>query len=193
MNRIRVLATVVCIICISGCAAVYSTQPVGTKPHVITPADWEGIWLHRDGAITILVVDAAQGLLQAGWVEKKQDGLSCEQYRIHLREYGTWIFGSVEDPDRPNQYVWGRGTREGEQALAWTTIPEKIAGLVRKGKLPGKVEKGGDAMLGEFKVKKSEEVILGALTDKHLKQLTGGSREPLFDWEAPLTFIRIVK
>lgn len=180
MNRIRVLATVVCIIWISGCAAVYSTQPMGVKPHVITPADWEGTWLHRDGTVTIMVVDAAQGMLQAGWVETKQDSLSCEQFRIHLMEYGDWIFGSVEDPDRPGHYVWGRVKLEGRQLLAWTPDQEKITGLVKKGKLPGRVEKDGN-------------VILGAITGKQLKQITAPSKDILFEWDAPVTLIKISK
>jgi len=180
MNRIRILAAAVCIICMSGCAAVYSTQPVGLKPHVITPADWEGTWLHRDGAITIMVVDAAQGLLQVGWVEKKQDSLSCEQKKIHLMEYGSWIFGSIEDSDRPGHYVWGRVSREGEQVLVWTPDLKKITGLVKKRKLPGRVEKGGD-------------VILGTMTEKQLKRITAASKDVLFDWDEPLTLIRISK
>jgi len=42
--------------------------------------------VYKDGAVTVAVVDKEKGVLETGWVEKKQDKLGFVHFKVLLRE-----------------------------------------------------------------------------------------------------------
>ena len=180
MNYVRTVLSIISIVCIVGCSGVYSTRPVGEKPHLLTPTDWEGTWIHSEGAVTMRVIDAGKGVLEVAWLEKKLDGLALESYKVYLRESGDWLFGNLENPDRPQHYLWGRVKREEGQLILWIPDLSKFTDLVKKGVLPGKVEESGD-------------VVLDNVTAAHLKLIKSDTHGSMFQWENPITGIRLSK
>jgi hypothetical protein len=91
----------------------------------------------------VRVIDAGKGVLEVAWLEKKLDGLALESYKVYLRESGDWLFGNLENPDRPQHYLWGRVKREEGQLILWIPDLSKFTDLVKKGVLPGKSKKVG--------------------------------------------------
>ena len=58
---------------LGGCESVYAPRPMGGEP-VVLDDSWNGTWLVDDGALTTVVRDAQQGLLQVAWVEVGAQG-----------------------------------------------------------------------------------------------------------------------
>jgi len=179
MNLTKVLHLVLFLILLSGCHAVYSTNPVGEAPVAVSPGDWEGTWVYKDGAVTVAVLDKEKGVLEVGWVEKKQNRLQYEHYKVLLRQSGEWLFGNVQDPDRPKLYVWGRIRSEDGQIILWVPDVEKARALVEKGVLPGRAEK------------KDSDVVLSNPGAAEFMRILSGEKGALLDWERPLVFRRL--
>jgi len=167
------------LVLLTGCHAVYSTHPVGETPAAVSPDDWEGTWVHKDGAVTVAVLDRERGILDVGWVEKKQERLQFEHYQVQLRKSGEWLFGNVQDPDKPKLYVWARIRNEDGQIIVWVPDVEKTKALVEKGMLPGRVEK------------KDGDVVLSAIGTAELKAIISGEKCMIFDWSQPRIFRRL--
>lgn len=200
MNLSKVLRLGLSLAFLSGCHAVYSTHPVGEAPVSVSPDDWEGTWVHKDGAVTVVVLDQEKGVLEIGWVEKKQERLKLERYKVLLRKSGEWLFGSVQDPDKPKLYVWGRIKNEDGQIVLWAPDVQKARALVEKGVLPGRVEKMNDVSFTDPDpdavgprpiLSKESDVILTRLGATELKVIMSGEKGALFDWERPLVFRRL--
>jgi hypothetical protein len=167
-----------CLLLLAGCNAVYSDKPVGETPVVVTPEEWEGTWAHKEGAVTVAVSDGAKGLLDVGWVEKKQGQLVFEHYRVQLLQSGRWMFGSTEDSKRPAHFVWGSIEKDGEQLILWTPNVARVRELVATGELRGRLLDDDvmvtDAAPGD--IEKIMSLAVGAM-----------------DWERPLVFNRIAR
>jgi hypothetical protein len=198
MNLTKVLRLGLSLVFLTGCHAVYSTHPVGDAPVAVSPDDWEGTWVHRDGALTVAVLDPEKGVLEIGWVEKKQERLKLERYKVLLRKSGEWLFGSVQDPDKPKLYVWGRIKNADGQIVLWAPDVQKAMALVEKGVLPGHVEKMNDVSFTDPEAvgpgpipSKESDVVLTRLGATELKVIMSGETGGFFDWERPLVFRRL--
>jgi hypothetical protein len=170
-----------CVSFLQACSAVYSNAPVGDTPVPVSEQEWAGTWLGPGGAVTVAVSDADKGVLQAAWIEHRQDRLDLESHRVWLAQSGEWLFASVEDKERPGHYVWAHIVRDGEQLILWVPDPARVKALVEQGKLRGRaLEKDGD------------DVLLEPLNDQDLDLLmspAGGA----VDWRRATAFIRVAK
>lgn len=163
---------------LSGCSAVYSVHPVGEQPLALVPEEWEGTWLHQDGTVTLAVTDAANGILEIGWVEKRQGKLAYETYLVQLLKHGEWLFGNVHDRDKTGHYLWGRVKKDDGQLTLWAPDLAKIKALVEQQVLPGRLSNDG------------EDVVLDELSAAHLLVITEGA---VLEWGRPLVFLRITQ
>lgn len=151
MTLIRLWAIAALLPLLGGCYGVYSGEPVGEKPRVLVPEEWEGTWTHRDGAVTVAVTDKDRGLLQVGWVEKKQGRLVSEIHQVELRQSGPWTFGNVRDPDDPARVLWARVRQEHGEIVVWIPDRARFEDLVRQRQLEGRIDKEGqDVFLTGF-------------------------------------------
>lgn len=171
------------------CNPVYSTRPVGDKPRSLgaEKAEWEGTWVHGDGAITVVVTDAERGKLRAGWFEKAGDGLQPRVFDVELRTFGKWTFASVKDPDKP-RYIITRVEREDRQLLLFQANTDRWKDLIAAKKIPGDLRP----------IKKSDgkvetEVTAGPLGAKELAFITAEEQASLFRWSQPTSFVKIGK
>jgi hypothetical protein len=100
---------------ICGCGVV-SPRPVGETPTNLQnhQDEWEGTWILADGAMSIKVVDATNGVLAITTCDLKAGKYSYETGAVYLRDGGGWTFANYEQPDGTNQpyYVWGRILKE---------------------------------------------------------------------------------
>lgn len=164
---------------LGGCHVVYSTTPVGGQPAKLAASDWEGVWTHRDGAVTVAAIDAEKGMLDIGWVEKKQDRLVFEQYRVQVRQSGEWLFGNVQDPDQSHLYVWGRLRKEDNQIVLWAPQFSTLKTLVERKVLRGAVTENG------------EDLVLDNPDPVAVQRLMRGTDGIPLDWENPIVFNRL--
>lgn len=159
-----------------GCSTVYSTKPVGVAPASIQADDWQGTWVHKDGAITIEVVDAEKGLLQAALIED----MKLKSFSVHIQTSGDWMFGSTKQAPDDKRFVWGRVKREENQLIIWSPSVSKFKTMVQDGVLPGVVQDGGNVTLGE-------------LTTNHINLIASEANGVVFDWDEPVVFTRLSK
>lgn len=170
LARIGVLLAV---LLLTGCEAVLTEQPMGAAVVKLDAATWEGTWLGSEIVMVTTILDADQGLLEAAWVERAQEGARFEAVRGTVRRTGEWLFLNMEsqqfgedeaaspsggdvaaEPDQsatdapPAEYLWGRVTNDGQQVLFWWPDVEQIRQAVRDGRLPGTVREDKDVLLG---------------------------------------------
>lgn len=170
-----------CMSFLQACSAVYSTGPVGDTPVSVSEQEWGGTWLGSGGAVTVTVSDAAKGVLQAAWIERRQDRLDLESHRVWLAQTGEWLFASVEDKERPGHYVWAHVVRDGEQLILWVPDPSRVKALVEQGKLRGHaLEQDGDDVLLEPLTKQDLDLLMSPVQ--------GG-----IDWRRAVAFIRVAE
>lgn len=179
MQAARGLLLFAGLLALGGCHVVYSKAPIGDQAAVLKPADWEGVWAHKDGAVTVMVANAEQGVLDLGWVEKKQERLVFEHYRVWMRNTGTTLFGSVQDPDKPSRYVWGRVHNEDNQIVVWIPDPAAFRSLVEHKVLRGTVSKNG------------EDILLERVDPAVWQRLVHGTPGLPLDWEHPIVLNRL--
>jgi hypothetical protein len=168
-----------------GCNAVTVVEPLGTAPLEIEPADWEGYWTSHaaesdEGIVgSIEVVDAADGIIRAVWLENGEPHAT----RIYLRSAGDWTFASVpvsnddyafdrdEAPDASGAsgYVWARIRKQGEAIFIWLPDVSGFRSLVEDGGLPGRIA-NPEAQYSEF--------------------LASDAAGVPFEWDRPLVLVR---
>ena len=164
----------------AGCSAVYAPAPVGERPHAAAPDEWEGVWIHGDGAVAVSVVDETNGTIRLGWIEAG-DEMERKTLDVVLRESGDWVFASARDPEKDGSpWLWGRLKKDGARALLWAPDTGRFRALVEQGALPGSV--------GE----KDGEVLLGELRPADYEAIRAGANGVLFDWDDPILFRREV-
>ncbi len=178
MTLLRIACLGFCIIVLSGCSAAYSIKPMGEQPLVLVPEEWEGTWIHKEGTVTVAVTDSAKGVIEVGWVEKRQGRLAFEAYQVQLLKSGDWLFGNAQDQDKTSHYFWGRVSKDDSQLTLWVPDVAKIKALVEKTVLPGTLINDG------------EDVVLGELSAAHLLVITEGA---VLEWGRPLVFLRLTQ
>jgi hypothetical protein len=162
----------------SGCNAVYSIKPLGDEPLALISEEWEGTWIHKDGTVTVAVTDNAKGVIEVGWVEKRQGRLAFEAYPVQLLKSGKWVFGNVLDQANTGHYFWARISKDGSQLTLWAPDVAKTKALVEKAVLPGTLINDG------------EDVVLDELSAAHLLVVTEGVA---LAWERSLVFLRLTQ
>jgi hypothetical protein len=168
------------ILALTGCSAVYTIQPIGEKPSKIEARDWEGTWIHKEGSVTVRVMDEEDGLLRIAWIERKGEGLAFETHDVQLRETGSWVFANTKDDDTDEpRYLWALIKRDGKQVIVWLPDEAKFKVLVEEGKLPGRTQ--------------GLDVILDNLEPEHLSIITGEPEGLRFLWDQPVALIRFTQ
>jgi hypothetical protein len=160
-----------------GCATVSSVEPLGQHPKAMTAQDWEGTWIHKEGSISIKVLDKDRGRLQVAWAEEKQGRFELESYTVEMLQAGEWLFGNVKDKGR---YYWALVRKDGGEIIMWPPAVARFRTLVETGVLPGKVDKDGD-------------VLLAKLAPEHLALILSGDKGHCFEWDKPTVFLRVGK
>lgn len=163
----------------TGCSTVATLQPLGEDPVALPEEAWAGTWIHKDGAVTVRVVNPAQGLLEVGWVEESGGRLMTESHTVQLRRSAGWTFGNLEAEGEPGRYLWARVEKEGNQIIVWRPDPGKFKRLVEEGRLPGSVTEDDD-------------VVLQPLTAEQVELLTSEREGVLLEWDDPVIFTRLV-
>lgn len=176
--RVRSLAACgALLVLLAGCDHVASTHPVGETPLPLEESDWQGVWVQTGGSLTVRIVDAEKGVLEAGWVEEKDDTFVLETVTGHLRTYQDWTFASFTGVEDAPGFLWCRLELEDGQMILWWPRPGDLARLVEQGLLPGRVEDG--------------DVMLERLGPEHLAILVGEEHGVLFQWDEPMVFRRL--
>lgn len=176
LSRVFAIAS---LLLLSACETVHVRAPIGSEPHSVDKGEWNGTWILGNGdTCKLQVLDEQGGLLEMGFVEEKDDHLEPRVLKIRLREHGSWVFASFEDPNHPGLHMWLRVWREDEQLILWIPDAEQFAARVREGALPGTVDREGD-------------VILDPLGKEPLDAITADPALGLFYWDQPLAMIRL--
>lgn len=164
----------------SACTVVTTAEPLGTHPVALEPAEWDGTWLHAEGAVFLKVTDAAAGRMQLVALDESDgdDALTARTIRVEVLGHDGWLFANLVVDEEPDTTYWVRLKREGRQLLAWLPSPEAVAEVVRAGHLPGEVDEHGN-------------VHLAPLDDAGLRVITDSTHGILVDWELPLALLRM--
>lgn len=164
---------------LAGCGAVYSTHPVGEASVAVEAADWDGTWLHGEGALTLKVEDEGAGRIRGAWVEWGHQGPRLESHVIELRRSGDAMFANVGESDGNGRvrYAWARIRREGSVLIAWIPDVERFKAACRDGRLPCREQ--------------DEHVVLVDPSAAHVKVLASSEAAPFYRWDEPVVLMRL--
>ena len=176
MKLRSVFALIPVIIFLAGCESVLTTQPVGETVVQLNPEQWQGTWLHHEAIVTTIVLDKDNGLLQASWIEKREDGIDMEVAKGSVRATGDMTFFVAEDENQKGLFHWARIKKGDNYLIMWSPNVEQFKVLIEDGKLPGKVTEGG--------------VQLDELKPETIKMVDDPSAN-LLKWKEPDVFVRI--
>ena len=163
---------------LTGCEAVYLSQPLGEKVVVLDKHDWEGTWLAGDVVMVTTVLDAQNGRFEAAWIERGEQGAELEKLRGQIRIQGDQMFANIDDEgsESGKRFHWLKVELEDSHMTVWSPDAEAFKQAVARGSIPGQVIDGG--------------VLLGALEAEHLLMIDDAG-SGLMDWKEPAMFSRI--
>jgi len=192
-------------LCLSGCEAVFTRQPVGEETVKLDPQVWQGTWLSDEIVVLTTVLDGENGVLHAAWVERAAEGARFETVTGSVRRTGDMLFLNMEhrqvedgqpevgaasgrDTEGPKEdtgenmpagaeFYWARIENDGRRAVLWWPDVEQIRLAVKAGQLPGTI-------------KQDQDVILEPLDASRLARI-GSPESSLLKWSQPVIFIRI--
>ncbi|MEJ5341314.1 MAG: hypothetical protein WHT09_07075 [Thermogutta sp.] len=161
-----------------GCKVAFSTGPMGLEPVSLKAEEWNGVWTvpGTAGHAVARVVDAEKGILEVGFIQSNDQGLSLKTMKLYLRQAGDWTFLSTEAQDRPGKFIWWKVKRSQNTLVMWPPRWDKLAALVKAGKLPGKQE--SDTVL-----------VLDPLDKAQYELFTSEKEGVLVDWENPVVTV----
>lgn len=122
---------------LTGCA--YVDKPEGDKPLDLQgqQAAWSGQWFDGEMLIRTRVVDAAGGLIQAAWIEVRNDDFQLQQQRLLLRRTGDQLFANAEIVPG-SSYLPLRITKSLRSFVIWGLLSYRkdsdAPGLLKQGK-----------------------------------------------------------
>lgn len=196
MKNLFCLLSIVLVLVLSGCEAVFTQQPMGDEAVNLDPAIWQGTWLSDEVIMLTTVLDRRNGQLEAAWVERGSDGAKFESVVGTVRLSGEITYLNMEhmpenkddavaDSDEGTQagarempeYFWARIENDGRRAILWWPDVEQIRAAVDDGRLPGVIRQDND-------------VVLGRLEPAHLDRINSPASN-LLQWQRPVTFIRV--
>ncbi len=162
---------------------------MGDEVVVLDKALWQGQWSTGEVVITTTIIDADKGILQAAWLERREQGAEMEMATGYVRKSGEVIYLNLPNYDRDEltkpdtdeekrpEYHWARLALDEHRAVLWWPDQENFRDAVKAGTLPGTI-------------KDDEDVVLGKLNAEQL-QLISSPAANLLNWTEPLVFVRI--
>lgn len=174
---------------LTACESVFVEQPMGDEVVVLDKALWQGQWSTGEVVITTTIIDADKGILQAAWLERREQGAEMEMATGYVRKSGEVIYLNLPNYDRDEltkpdtdeekrpEYHWARLALDEHRAVLWWPDQENFRDAVKAGTLPGTI-------------KDDEDVVLGKLNAEQL-QLISSPAANLLNWTEPLVFVRI--
>jgi hypothetical protein len=145
-------------IILAGC--VLTDTPLGEKPVNLTgqEAEWEGTWAdsEHDHAMRIRVIDARDGILQAGDVaDTSSPPEPGRSIRLQIRQTGKRLYANFKldsltpaPPPGFGQYLMpAQVEMRNDHLTIWMMDHKVVGGLVQSGKLPGHVDLGNGIVI----------------------------------------------
>ena len=164
------------IIFLAGCESVMTTRPMGETVVQLSPEHWQGTWLHYEFVVTTTVLDKENGLLQASWIERGEDGVDMEVAKGTVRATGDMTFFVTEDENQKELFHWARVKKGDNYLIMWSPNVEQFKILIKGGELPGKVTE--------------DSVVLDELEPEAIEMIDDPSAN-LLKWKEPDVFVRI--
>jgi hypothetical protein len=161
---------------LTGCESVMTTQPMGETVVKLNPEQWEGTWKFPEGVGTTTVLDKDKGVLQASWIERREDGTGMEVVKGTVRATGDMTFFVARDEHQKELFHWARVKKGDNYLIMWSTNVEQFKILINDGKLSGKVTEGS--------------VVLDELKPEDIQMIDDPSAN-LLKWKEPDIFVRI--
>jgi hypothetical protein len=145
---------------------------------VLKKDDWQGTWLHNDGAIVLKVPESEPGRLQALWIEDDQ----LESYMLDLRKLAKHHFINLQDKDK--LYWFAKFNREGDTLLIWLPFVKQFKNAIEQQQIQGKVITAKSSL-------KSDDVVIESANDVLEQFFVDKQDIMLFDYENPLILQRL--
>jgi hypothetical protein len=176
--KTRIIYLSLAVLLLSGCDAVFTSQPLGDEVVVLDRAQWQGTWLAADMVIVTTVLDSEKGQLQAAWLERDENGASMEAVSGLVRSTDEIYYFNIEDQNEneKRRYHWMRVAPAEGRMTIWGPSLERFEVAVASGKIPG--------------LKTEDGVVLGELGDGHMEMINDVSMG-LLSWEDPAMMMRI--
>lgn len=173
------------VVSLSSCSSVVCHQIVGSTPAKLEAKAWNGTWMTPDKHVLHLrVKEADKGVIEAAWIEEKNDQFVMETHELLIRQHGDWLWANLKDEDH-GDFLFGRITEpDDERLLSWSAHAPGFAEAVRSGKLQGEVVKNAQG-------KESGHVKLAALSDANLESIQRGDIKEAFLWDRPLVLMKL--
>ena len=180
MKKIQVFFALFLLIFISGCNSVYISHPMGAVPLKISPENWNGTWINKDGCVVVKVIDSENGKLIVAIIEDKKDDLKLKKYDVEIRGTNDFVFINIKTKNEKGKilYIWGKIIKKDKEIVVFGPNVEKFRDLVEIGKMPGKII--------------NKDVYLDLLKDDHKKFIMSEEKTSLlFDLNNPSIFFRL--
>lgn len=134
LNTVSILFPV--IFSVASCESVLTTVPIGDAVVQLSPERWQVTWLHHEVIVTTTVLDKDNGLLQASWIERREDGIGMEVAKGTVRAGGDKTFLVTRDENHKELFLWARVKKGDNYLIMWSPNVEQFKILIRNGKLP---------------------------------------------------------
>lgn len=182
----RSLPLATALFALSSCATVTSQNPIGETPAHLDPQKWNGSWGTGDGhSICLCVKSADQGILEAGYLDARDNQVQLHKLEIHITQAGGWLWASMQDEGHKD-YTVARLSEPEEHLLAWMFDSTVLLPAVKAGKLPGEVVK-------DDKGRETKNILLHSLSDAQLADIKAGKYGDVFDWGKPALVLTHLK
>jgi len=161
---------------LASCGSVLASVPVGDTVVQLSPEQWQGTWLHQEVVVTTNILDKDNGLLQASWIERREEGVGLEVAKGTVRATGDKTFFVTRDENRNELFLWARVKKGDNYLIMWPPNVEQFRILINNGELAGELTEHG--------------VVLGELKPEFIEMIDDPSAN-LLDWKNPHIFVRI--
>jgi len=174
LNKVFILVPLIYFL--ASCESVLTTAPIGDTVVQLSPEQWQGTWLHHEAVVITTVLDKDNGLLQASWIEQREDGIDMEVAKGTVRATGDKTFFVARDENQEELFLWARVKKGDNYLVMWSPNVEQFKIQIKNGNLPGKVTE--------------DSVVLGELKHEAIEMIDDPSAN-LLDWKNPHVFVRI--
>ncbi len=208
MRLYRIAASLLVVLLLSGCEAVFVQQPMGDEAVVLDASLWQGTWLNEEIVLMTTVLNAEQGQLQAAWIERYQDGAKFDSVSGFIRQSGDRMYLNMQHVEE--EAAEATDTDAAASANRTAEPAENDAGAGKQKPVEflwARVENDGKRVLlwwpnietlraavreGRIPgtVGADEDVHLGALSEQHLQQINDPAAN-LLQWTEPVVFLRV--
>lgn len=185
-NKLTISFAILVCTLLCSCKTVTSKQPVGEKSVELDKATWNGSWTTADGdVIYTRVKDSIKGILETVTVSVSDSEINTERGTVQIRKSADWLWASAKSEGEEN-FAFGRINAPGDEIIIWIPKPAPFADRVRKGELPGVLDKDSEG-------KEKGDVLLNALPTQQIKAIEEGKWGEVFDWSQPIVLRRLKK